>query len=208
MQNTYAQNKEDLFIAEYFGNKQGSLLSIGENDGITFSNARLLIDKGWSAHLVEPSSVFTNLEALYSGRKDIHCYPLAIGETLGTMILQESGAHVPGGIDRGLVSSFDDAETVKWKKAGVQFTDREVSVFPFNTFWEMTGFAAFDFISIDVEGFEWLILQQMNLDILKCQCLIIEWNGIPERFTLFSKYCFEFGLKLAAKNTENLIFIR
>jgi FkbM family methyltransferase len=205
--NSVAQNKEDLFIQEYFGDFKGTLLDIGSNDGITFSNSRLLIENGFKAHLVEPSSVFYDLKRLYLGNQNVHCYNVAIGEQQGIVDFYESGAHVPNGTDKALVSTLDFNETQRW--ANVQFNKIKVNVVPFNFLWEMTDFAKFDFISIDAEGHDLTILRQIDLDAVRCKCLIIEHNGSEDLKTDFCRYCVDqFGMKLALVNAENIIFIR
>ena len=205
---SYAQNAEDIFIADHFGDYKGTLLSIGENDGLTFSNARLLIEKGWEAYLVEPSSAFKDLEKLYENNPDVVCYPIAITDSIGTSTLYESGAHIPGGRDHALVSSLDIEETKRWFNAGVMFTPKEVSTFPFNAFWELTDFANFDFISIDAEGYDLMILKQIDLKAVGCTCLIIEHNGNPKLKAEFEVYCKQFDLVPVLSNSENIIFIK
>jgi FkbM family methyltransferase len=209
MKTTYAQNKEDLFVLEYFKGFKGSLLEIGANDGVTFSNSRLLIENGWSAHLVEPASVFHDLKRLYADNPEVHCYSTAIGDKHGIITLYESEAHVPGGSDRALVSSLSQAETERWTVCGVKFEQIPVNVIPFNYFWELTDFAKFHFISVDIEGLDWLVLQQINLSGVDCKCLIIEHNSNEGLKTDFCRYCCDqFGMKVALVNAENIIFIK
>lgn len=204
---SYAQNQEDIFVQNYFGiNYKGTLLSIGENDGTTYSNARLLLENGFCGHLVEPAYVFHQLYSLYINRPDVQCYNLAIADAHGLVTLYESGAHVPNGTDRALVSSLSKAETERWSLAGVKFQAVEVNTLPFNSFWELASFPQFDFITMDVESYEWMILQQMDLRALGCKCLCIEWNGYESRRNQFGDYCAQFGLKEVLKNAENLIF--
>ena len=137
---SYSQNLEDLFITDYFTGYKGTLLSIGENDGKTLSNARALIENfDWAAHLVEPSSVFYDLKRLYIGNQNVHCYNVAVGEEQGIVDFYESGAHVPNGTDKALVSTLDFNETQRW--SGVAFNKIKVNVVPFNFLWEMTDFA-------------------------------------------------------------------
>lgn len=204
---TYAQNKEDLFIQEYFGNYKGTLLSIGENNGLDLSNARALLEQNWTGHLVEPSSIFYELKRLYIGNQNVHCYNVAVGEKQGIVDFYESGAHVPNGTDKALVSTLDFNETQRW--ANVDFKKIKVNVVPFNFLWEMTDFAKFDFISIDAEGHDLSILRQIDLDAVGCKCLIIEHNGSEDLKTDFCEYCVhQFGMKVALVNRENIIFIR
>jgi FkbM family methyltransferase len=208
MKTTYAQNKEDLFVLEYFKGFKGSLLEIGANDGVTFSNSKLLIENGWSAHLVEPASIFAELEGPYKGNEAVKCYNLAIGDKHGIVTLYESGAHVPCGNDRALVSSLSKVETARWTLIGVKFVETPINVIPFNAFWELTDFAKFHFISIDAESFDWLILKQIDLAAVNCCCLCIEFNGDQNLLNNYVEYCKSFGLQMAIFNAENIIFIK
>lgn len=205
---TYSQNAEDLFVANYFGDYKGTLLEIGANNGSELSNSLLLIEKDWCAHLVEPASVFHDLHLLHSYNAKVICHNLAIADVHGLVTLYESGAHVPGGSDRALVSSLKKAETERWSLAGVKFEAVEVNTLPFDAFWELTGFAQFDFISIDAEGYDKMILKQMDLGLLGCKCLVIEHNGDEGLKTDFCAYCEPFGLKPALVNRENIIFVK
>lgn len=204
--NSVAQNKEDLFIKDYFGDFKGTLLDIGANDGITFSNSRLLIENGFKAHLVEPSSVFYDLKRLYLGNQNVHCYNVAVGEEQGIVDFYESGAHVPNGTDKALVSTLDFNETQRW--TNVAFNKIKVNVVPFNFLWEMTDFAKFDFISIDAEGYDLAILQQIDLAAVGCKCLIIEHNGNKNLIEAYKGYCRNFGLIAVLENAENIVFIK
>lgn len=205
---SYSQNAEDLFIADYFKGQIGTLLDIGANDGTTLSNSKLLLDSGWSGHLVEPAYVFSTLYNLYIARADVQCYNIAIADSYDIVTLYESGAHVPGGNDRALVSSLSKAETERWSLAGVKFEEVPVNTVPFNTFWEMTEFSKFDFISIDAEGYDKMILKQIDLRAVNCKCLVIEHNGSESLKTDFCEYCEPFGLRPAIVNRENIIFIK
>lgn len=203
---SYSQSKEDLFIQNYFGDQIGTLLSIGENNGIDLSNARALLEKDWFGHLVEPSSVFYNLKRLYLGNDKVQCYNVAIGEEQGIVDFYESGAHVPNGTDKALVSTLDFNETQRW--SNVEFNKIKVNVVPFNFLWEMTDFATFDFISIDAEGYDLTILQQIDLAAVGCKCLIIEHNSNKNLIEAYKGYCRNFGLVAVLENAENIVFIK
>lgn len=197
---SYSQNREDLFVLHYFGMFKGNLLSIGENNGTDFSNAKLLIENGWSATLFEPGITCIDLFKLHQGNKKVKIYNFGIGERDEIVPFYESGSHVKNGLDRGLVSTIDFQETLRWP--GVEFTERNIQLVPFSI---LEG-EKFDFISIDAEGADWQILQQINLDEVGCKCLCIEYNSNPELLKLFSDYCK--GFKLALSNAENLVFCR
>ncbi len=202
---SYSQNAEDQFVLNHFGDFKGTLLEIGANDGQTFSNSKLLIENGWVGHLVEPGNVYKKLQALHKWNEFVYCYNVGIGTVDDYATLYESGAHVPNGKDVGLVSTFDFEETKRWP--GVTFEKTEIELMTWESFYTMyTPGAKFDFISIDAEGFDFAILQQIDLDAVGCKCLCIEWNSDPVLLELFSNYCI--GFKIAVQNGENLIFIR
>lgn len=204
---SYSQNAEDTYIANYFGDFKGNLLEIGANEGITLSNSKLLIEQGWSAYLIEPGSVCGDLILLHKGNPKVHIYNYGIGIKEEIVTFYESGAHVFNGTDRGLVSTFDFAETIRWRNNGVDFTEQHIQLVPFDKFYNYIDNPVFDFISIDAEGYDWQILQQIDLALVGVKALCIEWNGNPELKILFTKYCEIYGLKLAHINSENLIFI-
>ncbi len=204
---SYSQNKEDLKILKYFKDKVGTLLEIGANDGSFLSNSRLLIENGWSAHLVEPSSVFKELKKLHKDNDKVSCYNIGIGTKNEKVKFFESGNHVPNGKDKALVSSVKLEETKRWRNAGVKFTETEIELKTFSDFWEEIGKPQLNFISTDTEGFDWDILQQIDLKEVGCQCLCIEWNGDKELLSKFTNYCNKFGLKERYRNAENLLFM-
>lgn len=207
MRNTYAQNKEDLFVLNYFGDYKGILLSIGENDGLTFSNARLLIENGWKAHLIEPGSIYDDLSLLYHDGMDekVSTYKLAIGDVDDKVVFFDSGAHVLNGNDKGLVSTTVSQEMKRWPL--VEFQKGLVWMKTFKTFLNQFDIEPkFDFISIDCEGADISILQQIDLESVGCRCLIVEWNSDQELAQKFTEYCT--GFKVAHVNAENLIFVK
>lgn len=203
---SYSQSKEDKKILRYFNGRTGTLLEIGANDGSFLSNSKLLIENDWSAHLVEPSTVFKDLKKLHKENKNVKCYNIGIGTKNEKVKFFESGNHVPNGTDKALVSSVKFEETKRWRDAGVEFTEREVELKTFKDFWEEIGKPQLNFISTDTEGYDWDILQQIDLKEVGCECLIIEWNGDKDLEKKFTSYCGKFGLKETHRNAENIIY--
>lgn len=203
---SYSQNAEDLFVLNYFKGFKGTLLEIGANDGRTLSNSLLLIENGWEAHLIEPGKVYSQLEALHKEDSKVRTYNFGLGDFDGDMMFWESGPHIPGGLDTGLVSTSNLADVNKWKAAGVKFEPSSIEIVSFKNWHKYIGYWPLEFISIDCEGSDWSILQQIDLEAVGCKCLIIEWNGDPELSTKFTNYCA--GYKLAHINSENLVFCK
>lgn len=113
---SYSQNNEQKHILEFFNGKKGTLLSIGENDGQTYSNAYALIQLGWCASLVEPSKkVFEKLQELHKENELVACLNFAIGNEDSVVEFWESDSHFVDKSDFSLLSSLKKDETEKWK---------------------------------------------------------------------------------------------
>ncbi len=215
----YSQNNEEQIIGDYFSSDEyeymrsggvssshtfqlGTLLTIGENDGKTLSNALGLIERGWKAVCVEPSpTAFAKLSKLHANREDVYCIQKAIGTTNGKVILHDSGTHLNQG-DTSLVSTIKESEKDRWKTEN--FTPVEVDCVDFETLLTLSPIKKFDFITIDAEGLDIEILSQMDLKALGCKLIVVEWNG--QEGALFDQLITKYGLKLIHKNAENLIY--
>jgi FkbM family methyltransferase len=199
----HSQNSEEQHILAYFGDYVGTFISLGENDGLTFSNVRALALKGWRGCCVEPSpKAFERLKKLYQGDKNVFVYQYAIGDHNGSATLLESGPLCTPN-DVGLVSTFHFYEQDRFKRT-VDYQPIEVKMFRWKTFLNRLPIKKFDFVSIDCEGTDLEILSQMDLTDVKCICL--EWNGVPNTKLHFEKYLD--GFKLLYTSGENVLYGR
>lgn len=207
MTGSYAQNNEDVIIHNYLKRKgiyKGSVLDIGANDGRTFSNSLFFSLKDWQVYLVEPSpKAYERLVKEYENRTSFVIYPYAIGTEPGKVKFFESGSLIRKN-DVALVSTFDDDEKKRWPE--MKFEETIVDVITFADLIEKIGKNYFDFISIDAEGFDLKILQQIDFFKISCRVICIEWNGKNE--ALYWACVKDHGFRLIAKNGENLIYGR
>lgn len=200
---SYSQNEEERIILDYFKGHVGTFCSLGENDGITFSNVRALAERGWSGVMVDPDpDAFKKLESLYLEYRGLYTYNYAIGNYNGKKILQKSSSLLKTG-DTGLVSTFHPSEMERFKKV-VQYKPIEVQIYTWRTALNRWAIRKFDFISMDVEGSEMEILPDMDLSETKLIC--IEWNGNEELKKEYKKFLKEF--RLIYTSPENLIYGR
>lgn len=199
----YSQSNEEQVILDYFKGHVGTFCSLGENDGITFSNVRALAERGWSGVMVDPDpEAFKKLEALYIEYRGLYTYNYAIGNYNGKKILQKSSSLLKSG-DTGLVSTFHPSEMERFKKV-VNYKPIEVQIYTWRTALNRWAIKSFDFISLDVEGSEMEILPDMDLTETKMIC--IEWNGNEELKKEYKKYLKDF--RLTYTSAENLIYVR
>lgn len=207
----YSQNKEEQFIIEYFtGYDIGSLTiaDIGANNGITFSNSLRLIELGSKALLVEPSeTAYKKLIKLHEGNKNVSCVNVAISDQDGEMDFFESGTHLKNG-DTALLSTLKESELKRWEGSDNEFTLTKTHCITIESLLKIYDeFPYFDFISIDAEGVDLMILKQLELSKTKLIC--IEHNGNKEDLLQIKEYCAKFGImRVIYTNAENVIIGR
>jgi FkbM family methyltransferase len=204
---SYSQREEEIVITNYFEGFTGTLLDLGSNNGIIFSNSRALIEKGWSGCLVEPcQKTFTELVINNAKYPKAWCRNVAIGTFNGHADFYESGSLI-NGHDHSLVSTLKAEETERWKKVNgpdqhaVEYRKTKVHVVDWKTFHRSAPHKQFDFITIDIEGMELEVLRQMNLVDLGCKLICIEYNNKnQEEFDSLIPF------PLVYKNRTNLIY--
>ena len=197
----YSQNNEQDIILQYFGNRKGFFLDIGANDGITLSNTYALQLQEWKGVLIEPSEeAFNRIKASNGVQK----FNVAIGTEDGHCTFHEMGNHLNAG-DVSLLSSIKKTELKRWP--GVEFKERMTEVWTYKTLLKHSRLKFFDFISIDAEGVDYEILEQIDLKYTDMVC--IEHNSNPDLFQLIKDYCNKAGLtKKLLNNLENVIWAR
>jgi FkbM family methyltransferase len=208
----HSQNNEQQIIAKYFKYDIPQflhILDIGANDGITFSNSYDIISRGATGYLVEASKeTFDKLSKVHDNSiGKAHCFNYAITDKNGLMVFYESGTLLSKG-DKSLVSTLKAKEMDRWSSANIQFKETAVEAIDFKTFREKAKAPCFDIITIDIEGYEWEVLSQIDLEEVRCKMLIIEFNGVQEKKDTFMQYASLFGMKLHSENPENLIFVK
>lgn len=203
----YSQNEEQKYILDYFKDQIGTFIDIGSNDGITLSNTRALAEKGWRGIFIEPSPrAFNKLKNLYPDRRgNFYLYNVALADHNGTATLWESGELLKKG-DIALVSTLD-AEEKKRFESVLGYEAIEVKCYRWKTFYNRLKIKTFDFISLDAEGFDTIILEQMDLTEVKLLC--IEHNSKEEVKKRILDYTSKFGMtNIIYTSAENLLIAR
>lgn len=187
----YSQNNEEEIILKYFGDFVGTFCDIGANDGKTFSNTACLVELGWSGVMVEPhQSAYEACKLRYSDNPKIIVINCAIGpkteiidfhmgsDSLLSTAVVEHMRHWPDThFTRG------NAKQYKWK----DFCDK----------------CSYDFISVDAEGMDWEILQQIDLSQTRLLC--IEHGDALKQI---KEYCHTFGMKAIHTTAQNTLFAK
>lgn len=202
----YSQGKEEEIILDYFGDFVGTFCSVGENDGVTFSNVRALAERNWSGVCIEPSpKAYARLVENYKNFPNVYTYPYCISHANREFTLQESSGLL-GQNDVGLVSTLHDHEKERFKST-VQYSPVQVKCFRWKTFLNRLTIKEFDFISCDCEGNDIIVLEQIDLSAVKLLC--IEWNSVESVKNQILEITSNYGMNnVIYTSGENLIICR
>lgn len=209
----YSQFGEDNIIIEYFNSFVGNLLDIGANDGFTISNSKALIEKGWKADLIEPAAIpFKKLQSLYNSNSLVKLHNFAINTVSKKVDFYESSSLFSVN-DSGLLSTIKENHICKEivysptkEVYTTNFTKYLIDAISFLDFQQKAMYKSWDFISIDTEGCDWDILQQIDLTKVGCKCLCIEHN--QSNIDNYKAYCNKHNLYSVYENNVNIILCK
>lgn len=205
----YSQGKEELYTVNFFKDRIGNVLDVGANDGKSLSNSLRLIELGWNGVMVEASpKAFIRLQETHKGRDNVYLFNLALTDHDGECELNESGAVRASKCSRdnvGLVSSLNN----KWMKpwGTTHFDKIQIPCRSWKTFLEESPIKKFNFISIDIEGEDAKLLEQINLEEVGCELLCIEYI-YPETIIVLTELCKKQGFKVVGRTKCNLLFAK
>mgnify|MGYP001570164155 CR=1 FL=1 len=208
----YSQHGEQQVVLDYFNGVGGTLLDIGANNGIIFSNSRALLELGWYGVLVEPSEKTFKELTKNSARfhKQVLLHNVGIADYNGWGEFFESGPLVSKK-DYSLVSSMKETETARWRQKThpdqriIKFRKTKIPVIDFATLLKNSQCDTFDFITIDVEGMEVEILKQIDIVSLNCKMICLEYNGKPEIAEIYDRLI---PHPVLYKNRTNIIYAK
>lgn len=156
---SYSQLGEDVFCFQNFMNIPRDdvvLFEVGAYDGLTYSNTYALEQyNNCKCVLVEPSPV--NARKIYANRPKASVHNLAIMADFG---VYEFAGDSPVS---GVMSQLTEAYVQTWELK--QSRRYNVMSAPFRAVMEVEKVAYIDFLSIDVQGAELLVLNSTNWDI-------------------------------------------
>ena len=179
-QGYYSQNDEEKYILDWTP-KSGNLLDIGAWWPTNLSNSRALIERGWSATLVEPSpGPMRVLLEEYRNKPEITLIQAGVMESRED---DNDIDPIEMNVTDYPVSTSNHEVFLLWKDSPESKYLRKLWV-PHMSLWRvlrMTG--AVDFVSIDAEGKSVNIAKELltlsSLDDLP-QCFCVEHDGHHE----------------------------
>ena len=166
MSQFYSQNGEDEALSRIFGDHLGVCVEVGANNGVTLSNTYHFEKRGWRRILVEPNPVLCKEIHLKRGERTT-LFECAASSSDGIAIL-----HMGGGPD----DLYSSVESVESETGGGRFIDVEVPTRTLDSMLEEADISHIDFISIDVEGHEFIVLGGIDLNRWKPRIVLLEDN--------------------------------
>lgn len=203
----YSQNNEDDFLLNFFKEKNdGVVLEIGAYDSQALSNSKALIEKGWSAYLVDASPFcVSKLFEIYRENNKVNIIQTIVTKEEQNDLI--SFWEVPF----SAVSSTIKDHTKKYYPNNQDFENKSKEIFL--TSLSINKLLKFvldrdkkiDFLSIDVEGYSADLALSIDLDINLPQCICIEHDSKHEKI---KEHFRNFGYKQQLFNGENLIITK
>lgn len=170
----YGQDKMALEILEY--KKSGFYVDIGANDGISFSNTKSMEDLGWGGICVEPDyDVFRKLN---NNRKSININA-AVSDRTGTAKFTKivGGTQMLSGLSEQYSTEHLDRIRKETAENGDKVEEIDINVITFDELMKNSpNIQVIDFLSIDTEGSELLILKSIDFRKWDISVLSVEDN--------------------------------
>jgi FkbM family methyltransferase len=170
-------------------------LEIGAMDGIAFDPLYdAVLKHGWGGLLVEPlPDLFAQLSRTYAGRKGIILENIAIADTTGSMTMTRVK---PDAVAQGLVPSwakgmsslFEDRNGLAghrisgedFEKIRPHIMRETVRCDTLDNILRKHDIAKVDILQIDVEGYDYHVLKQVDFSRFRPTVIRMEWCNLPQ----------------------------
>jgi FkbM family methyltransferase len=156
----YSQYGEEALLNHFFNNRTGYFIDIGAADGVTNSNTRNLVLKGWQGLLIEPCRhFFEQLNILYKNNKNVKLFNGAVSDFDGKT---EFYVYESGGDSQISTISIPQKESIEksvWFNG--KFTEHYEVEVKSSKFLMKQNMAPtnIEFVDIDAEGSDMTILK-------------------------------------------------
>lgn len=173
---SFAQNREDVFL-EYFLKDvdNGFYVDIGANDPVADSVTKLFYDKGWNGINIEP--IKRLCDKLQKQRPKDTSLNISIGDKEGVTSFREYRTY-HGLSTMAPTMQKDYQQKVKTDKGYADYIDYEVQVKKLSTVFNEQKVKHIHFMKVDVEGFEYEVLNSNDWKRYRPEVICIEANHI------------------------------
>ena len=205
----FSQNGEQQIILDFFeseNHRRNTFLDIGANDGITLSNTYALSLLGWRGVCIEPTqSAFLKLQNLYKENKKVKCINAGVSNKTEVSKIYESLNWSSSSAPQGILSTLHSDNKLRFE--GMEWKESEIILYSYNdleSFYNIED-EVFDFINVDVEGHELIVLDQINDLLKKCRLLCVERTDDDEKNSELENKIVSYGFEIIHRTTDNII---
>jgi FkbM family methyltransferase len=206
----YSQYGEDKLISQYIKESfTGNILDIGANDGYILSNSLHFIEKGWGATLIEAAPIpYNKARILHENNHKVQCLNVCLSDVNEKFTFYHNINHLNKN-DTDLLSTISKDSFINSSKSGDQFESFEIDCCRFENIKKELLYRTYQIISIDIEGYDYQILSQINLTEIGCEILIIEYNNDMNVRNQILTFCKQFNIfDIIHDNTTNIIIAK
>ena len=207
--NDYSQNGEQKIILDFFKGedyRKNKFLDIGANDGISFSNTHSLSLLGWEGICIEPTqTAFLKLQNLYRNNKKIKCINAGISNKTEVVKIHESMNWVSSSAPQGILSTLYSDNKTRFE--GMEWKESEVILYTYSDIELLYDLEdkVYDFINIDVEGHELIVLDQISEIMSRCRLICLEKTNNLDQNKLLEDKLTLFGFSVVGITVDNII---
>ena len=177
---SYAQNREDLIIHEFFKNlNDGFYVDVGANSPIHDSVTKIFYDKGWSGINIEP--IHSHYKSLLHARPRDTNLNIGISSDERTLKLREYEGDGLSTFSREMMKQYEAHKT----RFTESYTDYNVKTRSLSSIFEELKPPQINFMKIDVEGFEYEVIVSNDWLKFRPMLLCIEANHVENDWKAF-----------------------
>lgn len=174
---SYAQNREDLFIDAFFPDiKKGYYVDVGANHPYYHSVTKIFYDKGWRGINIEPNPMLH--KQLEDERPEDINLLNGVGDKVGELDLRVY--HSADGLEG--ISTFSKEmkreHSSSQNRDSMNYDDIKVDVTTLSKMFSSHKVGHIHFMKIDVEGFEYEVIEGNDWSTYRPELVCIEANHI------------------------------
>ena len=162
----YSQNFEDVMLERCFSDvEDGFYIDVGAQDEESDSVTKHFYEKGWKGINIEPVSEYCETFKVRDRDITINCAAGSENAKYNISIFHKTG-----------LSSLSQSNINQLEKTGLKYEEKEIDVRTINTLMSEQGIGnkRFEFLKIDVEGFEIEVIKGIDLSQYRPKIILCE----------------------------------
>jgi len=202
---SYSQEGEDLILKRYFeGQKEGFYIDVGAHHPFRFSNTYVFYKKGWRGINIDAMPGSMKLFNKYRNRDlNVEC---GVSDKNGVMKYYEFNESAINGFDKNISTKREKYTCYRIRKIV------KVKIETLNHILSKHKLLLkqkIDFLTIDVEGFDFKVLKSIDLSKYSPKLILIENNGDDGKYVSnkkISKYLIKYKYYFYAKTSSTFFY--